>query len=232
MAKKKKTDLEKAFKHEQRRIHNFVTNASKRGFQFDYPDVFLPEGKKPTKRDVMRLKGWTPERLYKRALYLDEQTGEILSGQEGRKLERRRAAEKGIAKKAGTWVEPTNQEYLPSQADLVLEQVQQDIRHFTPLEKWSPSRKAVANIHNDALMEMLWNQIDEEGRDAVAARLEEHAVEINQAMYVVQMYKDNQVVNAALHDFQRIIKGTPLSLDENKEITAYGEMQGYGEEEI
>lgn len=229
---KKKTDLEKDFKREQRRIYNFVTRASKRGFQFDYPDVFLPDGKSPTERDVKRLQGWTPERLYKRALYLDEQTGEILAGPEGRKLERERAAKKGIAKKAGTWVEPTKQEYLPSQADLVLEQVQEDIRHFAPLAKWSPSRQAIANIHNDALMEMLWNQIDEEGREAVAARLEENAVEINRAMYVVQMYKDNEVVNAALHDFQRIIKGAPLSQDENVEITAYGEMQGYGQEAL
>lgn len=84
---------EQEYKKELRRIKQFIRRASKRGFiWFDNPIPKQP--KKITTKSVSRLKNITPQTLYKKANFVDNETGEILSGTKGRKLEKKRAVEK------------------------------------------------------------------------------------------------------------------------------------------
>lgn len=86
---------------QRERILSFIRKASKRGYLFDNFQSI------PTERQLRqqgyrgaslaaqtrRLQRVTPAELYEQARFVDVETGEILSGQEGRKFERARKAE-------------------------------------------------------------------------------------------------------------------------------------------
>ena len=96
MAKQRKTTKiapEQEYKKELRRIKQFMARASKRGFIW-FDDPIPKQPKKITTKSVDRLKRITPDTLYKKGNFIDEETGEILSGTKGRNLEKKRAVEK------------------------------------------------------------------------------------------------------------------------------------------
>ena len=93
MAKKKKAQspVEKAYNRERNRIKRFIREAEKRGYRFS--DFSIPDKpKKITEASVRRLQKYNPKYLYEKATFLNPQTGEIVSGQRGRQIERKRAA--------------------------------------------------------------------------------------------------------------------------------------------
>lgn len=97
MAKKSKTRkptaLKLSYRKEVARIKRFMRRAEQRGYMFDFE---IPkEPARVTKQSVSKLKNLTATELYKKAQFVDTQTGEIISGTEGRKLERSRSARKG-----------------------------------------------------------------------------------------------------------------------------------------
>lgn len=97
MAKRRKqTRAEKAYNRERRRIERQITRMTQRGY--DVPENILPlRPKRVTTASVRRLQKITTPKLYERSRYIDVETGEMLTGAEGRSLERqataRRAAE-------------------------------------------------------------------------------------------------------------------------------------------
>ena len=96
MASKKKplTPLQQEYRQQRRRIQQFIRRAEKRGYVFD-KQVLPDKPKRITKQSVERLKKLTPDVMYKKARYGGEATyGEIVSGEKGRKLERKRTAER------------------------------------------------------------------------------------------------------------------------------------------
>ena len=76
--KKPKASPEK--QKQLRRLHRFINEAQKRGYEFDdrIIDTSLPA------EELAKIK---PKDLYKKASYYDEVSGEIFSGEEGRRLE-------------------------------------------------------------------------------------------------------------------------------------------------
>lgn len=92
MAKRRKqTPAEKAYNRERRRIQRQITRMSQRGY--DVPENILPpRPKRITEASVRRLQKITTPKLYERSRYIDLETGELLTGTEGRRLERQAAA--------------------------------------------------------------------------------------------------------------------------------------------
>ena len=92
--KKALTPTQSAYRKQRKRIQNFISRASKRGYIF--PENILPPiPKRITIASVSRLAKLTPERLYKKAQYVSADTlGEIVSAQEGLKLEKQARARK------------------------------------------------------------------------------------------------------------------------------------------
>lgn len=113
MAKLKATRpqyLKEALKQEKR-IKSFIKRATQRGYMF--PENVMP--KRPetiNKAYVEKLKETTPPSLYKQAQYVEPTTGEVVSGYEGRKSERRKAYYKG-RKKRKTYKGRRYEEYAP-----------------------------------------------------------------------------------------------------------------------
>lgn len=83
----------KEYKHQQNRIKRLIKRLGERGYFFE-KEVLPEEPKRITQASVRKLKKITAENLYKVTKYIDPETGEILSGVEGRKFERHRTAVK------------------------------------------------------------------------------------------------------------------------------------------
>lgn len=102
MAKRKRrkiTETRKEYNKQRKRIQNFLSRARKKGFIFE--ENVLPQiPKRVTKASVLRLAKLTPQELYKKAVYVSSETGEIETPEERKKLVRKQAIEKAKATKA------------------------------------------------------------------------------------------------------------------------------------
>lgn len=94
MARRKKlTKNQIEFKKQQDRIKRFIKRAEKRGYEFD-KNVIPQMPKRVTQKALKTITNLKPQQLYKQAEYVDRETGEYLSGVEGRKIERALATQK------------------------------------------------------------------------------------------------------------------------------------------
>lgn len=83
-------ELKDQYEKQIRRIKRFVRRATKRGY--DFPDTAIPKRPKTiTEASVRKAASLTPDVLYKKATYT-KNTGEVITGLEGRKHERQQAA--------------------------------------------------------------------------------------------------------------------------------------------
>lgn len=102
MVKRKRlkiTETRKEYNKQRKRIQNFLSRARKKGFIFE--ENVLPEiPKRVTKASVRRLAKLTSQELYKKAVYVSRETGEIETPEEHKKLVRKQAIEKAKATKA------------------------------------------------------------------------------------------------------------------------------------
>lgn len=81
------------YRRNRRRIQQFIRRGEKRGYTFNYS---LPETPKNiTKKDLDKLKGITPDKLYSKAKY-QTNSGNIVSGEKGRYIEQVNAAKKSV----------------------------------------------------------------------------------------------------------------------------------------
>lgn len=97
--RRKITETRKEYNKQRKRIQNFLSRARKKGFIFE--ENVLPEiPKRVTKASVRRLAKLTPQELYKKAVYVSRETGEIETPEEHKKLVRKQAIEKAKATKA------------------------------------------------------------------------------------------------------------------------------------
>jgi hypothetical protein len=153
---------------QERRIKRFIKNAESRGFEFDtaYVSAII---KTIPENDLNKI---TPNVLYSLATYADEDTGEILSGTEGRKLERQKAAYKGQLRKKQA------QKARTSFVDIVIRNYRRQILGFP---------KKVADIVLDALD----NAINLSGREAVATRLENNAESLSDYLNRSKLFGDS-----------------------------------------
>lgn len=93
MAKKKPRKLSqtrKEYNKQRKRIQSFLSRTRKQGYIFD--ENVLPQiPKKITKASVSRLAKLTPKELYKKAVYVSRETGEIETPEEHKKRIRKEA---------------------------------------------------------------------------------------------------------------------------------------------
>jgi hypothetical protein len=82
---------------ERKRVQQNIRRMKKRGYIFD--DFEIPQNEYTkkgniSKKTLKKLKALTPDTLYKKARWIDTETGEILTGKERRKEERHERAQK------------------------------------------------------------------------------------------------------------------------------------------
>lgn len=86
------TLVEKAYNKERSRIQRQIRDLGKRGYLV--PDILPKRPKRITKGSIRRLEKITRDKLYEKSRYVDQETGEILSGRSGRNLENKRRAQR------------------------------------------------------------------------------------------------------------------------------------------
>lgn len=153
---------------QERRIKRFIKNATARGFVFNNEDVSYLIRNTPV-NDLSKI---TTSILYSYSIYIVEDTGEILSGVEGRKLERREAAYKGILRKKQA------KKARASFVDIVIRNYRRQILGFP---------KKVSDI----VIQALNNAIDISGREAVATRLENNAESLSDYLNRSKLFGDS-----------------------------------------
>lgn len=116
---KQLSDVKQAYRKERQRIQRQINRMTKRGY--DVPDLLPKIPKKITEASVRRLKKLTTEKLYQESRFVDFETGEILTSEEGRKLEkvRRRRPKPKVKAPSPTATTPSPSPSVPSEQDYV-----------------------------------------------------------------------------------------------------------------
>lgn len=209
MTKKRNITPNRAEYNKQvKRIQQFQRRAQKRGFSID---IDIPKPQRVTKQAIERLKNLTAEELYKKAEYRDPITGLTMSGTEGRKLERQRAAQKGL--------ETKRKKKTPEIDFGILNNIMEIINRWSPNASWSKYWQAEKTRQRNILLRLLEGAIAQYGRKAVAKRLQNNAVEATQLVEFILYASEDEQINFAMARFARIIKGEALTLEESMEIS-------------
>lgn len=92
--------LKESYRKQRKRILQFIKRAESRGYVFNFELPKKP--KRITEASVRRLQKITPKKLYEKSKAVDFNTGEILSGTEYRKRERKEAARRAAVTRSKT----------------------------------------------------------------------------------------------------------------------------------
>ena len=116
---KQLSDVKQAYRKERQRIQRQINRMTKRGY--DVPELLPKIPKKITEASVRRLKKLTTEKLYKESRFIDTETGEILTSEEGQKLEkvRRRRPKPKLKAPSPTAIVPSPTPVAPLEPDYV-----------------------------------------------------------------------------------------------------------------
>lgn len=217
--KKRRTPNQIAWDKEQKRIKRFIREATKRGF--DFSDFVIPKKpKRVTKKQIELIRSIKPDFLYSKATYKTEKG--IISGLEGRKLERRIAYSKRFSGTRNVAGIP------PTDIDDVLTQVEKIIDNYDGNSQWGEYMTVRKNRDHQILKRIFFGALARDGRRAVAKRLQANANRVidivNQALYA----SDQNTINFAMAAFARILKNEALTMQEAIEIQDASE--GYDDE--
>lgn len=217
MAKKRKqTQVEKEYNKQRRRIQRFIKSAEKRGYMFDQR-VLPAVPKKITKASVQRLAKITPAVLYKKAVYTTL-NNEVVSGEEGRVLERKAASKTQQRTRKITTVDKsgiTKPGRPPAIVDTILSAVEDLISRFPDGNDWKDWQYQLHEKHKNVLQRMLETQIMLSGRSVIAMRLQNSTADIVQLVERI-IYGDSkdEAYQADIGWFAQIIKGDNLTAEE------------------
>lgn len=197
---------------EVKRLQRFINRLEKRGYYFD--ESIIPEKPKRVSKQALstlqRLKG---NRIYVQANYINPQTGEVLSGIEGKKVEKQLKSE--------------YQQSIYNEADIILSNIIRLINEWYPQDYWSIYFEEQKRNDKDLLLNMLDEAIAIEGREETARRLQANSNgDLERLTNSILYSSDEDQVNYDIVVFASYLKGGNLSLEENIELT---ERQVYGE---
>ena len=144
---KKKNKWLSEYRKERKRINQFLNRAMERGYIF--PERLFQEHKNINKKAVESLKKLTAKELYKKAQYSGwyvPEGKEVISGEEGRKLERKAAAQKAKEtrerKKHDTELPPQDDMY----ARTVVQRYIESIKNFPVITRKKNDEKGGVDL--------------------------------------------------------------------------------------
>lgn len=161
----KRPTIKSQYQKEYGRLQRAVKRAEKRGYFFE-ENTLPPKVKKPTRKSLERLRKVPTSSIYDKARVVIEETGEIITGTEARRLERQLAAQKAAETRREKKATPAEsrkrkqvEEKLPSMEDIIIRNFIAQVRHYP---------KSAAPV----ILPWLDRLISEKGRTAVATMIE------------------------------------------------------------
>ena len=224
------TPNQEEWEKELKRLNQFIKRAEKRGYIFD--ENIIPETpQRITKKKLSEIKQIDADVLYDTAQYFDKETGQTLSGLEGRRIERRKSAQKAAqTKKFKAQNTISEKPVLPKESDIVLRNIEEMIANWQPLLNWSNYFIEAKKQDKTTLSNMLQQAISETGREEIAKRLQNAATNIIDTVERILYSSDEEQVNLDLVDIATIIKGRSLTPEESIDLTESAEY--FEEQEI
>lgn len=240
----KQTANQRAYAKQVKRINQFIARAEKRGYRFE-ADIIPQTPKRITKKAIENLKHLTPAKLYDKATTIDYDTGEIISGTEGRKNERKESARKAQEtrqRKAGKSTSYDNysdssDSYYPNGGDIIYGNVVEDfiMKLQEPISeeyvnRWGrKARRQASLIHevNQAkttLLSLVQMAIDTVGKAELGWRLEANADEVYDCTnYLLYASSSSEGIQSATSRLASIINGGALTMEQLKDLAEQDE---------
>lgn len=192
---KRLTANQQAYKKQVERINRFYKRAENRGYRF-HEKVSLEIPQRVTKKSLEIIQSIKPKQLYEQAEYLDPTTGKIVTGIEGRRIERRAAYYKGRERQQAikdytpNYSPPSATDEILFNADMLFQSIdyiplleaESEIIDWLPDDRWSPEFSLIKEYDKEQFQTMLEGAIQNLGRDVVAMNIERNAVEFNREM--------------------------------------------------
>ena len=223
------------YSKELKRIKQAVRRAEKRGYRF-FEDVLPQTPKRVTKQALQRIKEITTPKIYEKAEYLDENTGKIVSGSEGRKLEAQERARKAQKTKQR---KKDREQYYPDGGGIIFTNVlEQFIQRLSEppvdfyVNRWGRKGSKELKIveaserAKSTLLSITYSAIEKQGKSAVGWRLERQADEVNTLINYILYGSNAEGIASACTQLATIINGGALSMQDLQDLS---EQEEYNE---
>ena len=220
--KKRRTQNQKAFQKERSRLLQAINRAKKQGYIF--PENIAPSlPKRVTKKSLERIQLLKPKDLYKKAQYLYEETGEMVSAEERKQEVKRLAIEKRklTRKNKSKTQEITTPIYYPTITiiDAIRDRIIELQREAKPPVDISYRKNEVLNIFDDTVTFYEMNENISEYEDY----LKNHESEIADLLNVISYDSNSEKVNASFVSLGRLLNVTSLSMEQAENLSAMAE---------
>lgn len=174
------------YRKQRKLLQNQMRRMRKRGYTF--PSDFLPELQtKPKKKDVKELENLR-KTIYKRSKFLYPGTGKILTGEEGRKFEKKKQAYKHEQKK------DAEKKFWTTDITPIPEQKQEE-KYAQFADTVIYNYRQLINGYPDRVADIVFHALDEaiktSGKLAVAMRLETTAEDLGWYLNNIGLFGDS-----------------------------------------
>lgn len=221
MAKrKKKTENQKAYQKERRRLLQSVRRAEKQGYIF--PEDIVPElPKRVTKKRLEQIQKTKPKHLYKKAEFVYQETGEIVLAEQRKQEVKQEAIRKAKEtrkrkKKISTPIVPT---YYPtiSIINTIRDRISELTREAKPPIPIDNRKNELLVIFEDTVT-MFGDNISE-----YEHYLEAHESEIAELLNVISYDSNAEQISASFVALGRILNAQSLSMAQAENLSMMAE---------
>lgn len=220
LAKKRRTQNQKAFQKERRRLLQSVNMAKKQGYIF--PENIVPSiPKRVTKKSLQRIQVIKPKDLYKKAQYLYEETGEIVPAEQRKQEVKQEAIRKAKEtrkrkKKISIPIVPT---YYPtiSIIDTIRDRISELTREAKPPIPIENRKNELLAIFEDNVTLYSDNITEYEHY------LEVHESEIAELINVISYDSNAEQISASFVTIGRLLNMQSLSMSQAENLSMMAE---------
>lgn len=221
MARKKQTENQKAFQKQRQRLLQAIRRAEKKGYIFE--ENLVPNiPKRVTKKALEGIRATKPDELYKKARFLDVETGELTDAQEHRKQVRKEAYKKGRRKKLLDQVEVKEQRYYPT-ID-VLERLRETLENLQR-ETYPP---VPINVRKNELLSIFEDTISfyeaNDNLNEYVDYLKSAQYEVFTLLEIISYSSQSEIIEATFARVARILNRKALSPLQAERISQMSEL--------
>lgn len=217
MAKRKKqTENQKAYQKERRRLLQAVRRAEKQGYIF--PENVVPKlPKRVTKKQLEKIQKIKPKQLYKKAVFVYQETGEVVPAEQRKQEVKQEAIKKAkeTRKRKKKISIPSVPTYYPtiSIIDTIRDRISELTRKTKPSIPIDNRKNELLAIFEDTVTMFGDNIIEYEHY------LEAHESEIAELLNVISYDSGAEQVSASFVSLGRILNRQALSISQAENLS-------------
>ena len=218
--RRKQTENQKAYQKERRRILQAVRRAEKQGYIF--PEDIVPKlPKRVTKKQLEKIQKTKPKQLYKKAKFVYQETGEVVSAEQRKQEVKQESIKKAkeTRKRNKKISAPSVPTYYPtiSIIDTIRDRISELTREAKPSIPIDNRKNELLSIFEDNVTSFDDNITEYEHY------LEEHESEIAELLNGISYDSNVEQVSASFVSLGRILNGQALSMSQAENLSMMAE---------